>query len=100
VLVVLNVIEAFIGAERLGSAMDNLPFVVRVPFGIAGAFSAVGIITLWYGMLWDSWVTSNLPKRSKLRWTFLLVLTIMLGALIYYYRVFNKREVAAREVRT
>ncbi len=74
--------------------MDSLPFLVRVPFGLLGAFSAVGIITLFYGMLWDCWMTSKMTRTSKIRWTLLLVLTNMVGALIYYYRVFNKREAA------
>jgi hypothetical protein len=47
-----------------------------------GAFSAVGIISLWFGMIWDCWFASKKPNASKLRWTLLLVLTNMLGALI------------------
>ena len=95
-LVVLNIVEAVIVAEHLANAMDRLPFILRVPFGILGAFSAVGIIFLWYGMIWDCWFTSKMPKESKIRWTLLLVITNMLGARIYYYRIFNKRNLAIR----
>lgn len=95
-LVVLNIVEAFIGAEHLANVMDGLPFILRVPFGILGAFSAIGIIFLWYGMIWDCWFTSKMSKESKTRWTLLLVITNMLGALIYYYRVFDKRDLAIR----
>ena len=95
-LVVLNVVQAVVGAEYFASEVDRAPILLRVPFGILGAFSAVGIITLWYGMVWDCWFTSKMPKASKIRWTLLLVVTNMLGALIYYYRVFSKREVAMR----
>jgi hypothetical protein len=95
-LVVLNIVEAVIGAERLASTMGRLPFILRVPFGILGAVSAIGIIFLWYGMIWDCWFTSKMPKESKIRWTLLLVITNMLGALIYYYRIFNKRDLAIR----
>lgn len=95
-LVVLNVVQAFIGAEHLEKVMDRLPFILRAPFGVLGAFSAVGILFLWYGMIWDCWFRSKMSKESKIRWTFLLVITNMLGALIYYYRIFNKRDLAIR----
>jgi len=61
-MVVLNIVEAVIVAEHLANAMDRLPFILRVPFGILGAFSAVGIIFLWYGMIWDCWFTSNAKR--------------------------------------
>ena len=95
-LVVLNIVGAFIGSEQLADAMDRLPFILRIPFGILGAFSAIGIIFLWYGMIWDCWFRSKMSKESKIRWTFLLVIANMFGALIYYYRIFNKRELAIR----
>ena len=92
--VVLNFVAATVGAVRFESWTDGLSFLVRIPFGLIGAFSAVGIISLWFGMMWDCWFASKMPHASKLRWTLLLVLTNMLGALIYYYRVFNRRAVA------
>ena len=76
--------------------MGRLPFIFRVPSGILGAVSAIAIIFPWYGMIWDCWFTSKMPKESKIRWTLLLVITNMLGALIYYYRIFNKRDLAIR----
>ncbi len=93
-LIALNFVEATMGAERFEGWTDGLSFLVRIPFGVIGAFSAVGIIALWFGMMWDCWFASNMPHASKLRWTLLLVLTNMLGALIYYYRVFSRRAVA------
>ena len=71
-LAVMNIVGAAMGAERFESWTDGLPVLVRVPFGLIGAFSAVGIITLWFGMLWDCWFASNMPHASKLRWTLYL----------------------------
>jgi hypothetical protein len=93
-LVALSVAAGIIGAERFQGWTDNLPFLVRIPFGLIGAFSAIGIISLWFGMIWDCWFSSDMPSASKLQWTFLLVLTNMLGALVYYYRVYNRRAVS------
>lgn len=95
-LVVLDLAEVAIGAGRLESWADGLPFLVRIPFGLIGAFSALGIISLWFGMVWDCWFASSMPHASKLRWTLLLVFTNMLGALIYYFRVFKRRTPATR----
>ena len=91
-LVVLNIVQAAVGTERLASTMDSLPILLRVALGVLGAFSAIGITVLWYGMIWDCWFASGLSKQSKIRWTILLVVTNMLGALIYYHSLFNKRE--------
>ena len=93
-LIVLNFVEAMMGAGRFEAWTNGLPFLVRIPFGLIGAFSAVGMISLWFGMMWDCWFASTMPNASKLRWTLLLVLTNLLGALIYYYRVFNRRDAA------
>lgn len=96
VLVVLDLVEVVIGAGRFESWADGLPFLVRIPLGLIGAFSAVGIISVWFGTVWDCWFASKMPHASKLRWTLLLILTNMLGALIYYFRVFERRVPATR----
>lgn len=80
----------FVGYERL-KLLNQLPLVVRLPLGLLGSFSAIGIIALWFGMIWDCAVASGLPIRSRVKWLILLVLTNMLGALIYYFRVFRNR---------
>lgn len=89
-LIALNIVYAFVGYERM-KELDTLPFLIRLPFGLLGAFSAIGIIALWLGMIWDCAFTSGLHGWSKAKWLFLLVLTNQLGAIIYYFRVFKGR---------
>jgi hypothetical protein len=86
----LAIAEMLVGDERL-KFLDHLPFVVRLPLGLLGGFSAIGIIALWLGMIWDCAITSELPIWSRVKWLILLVLTNMLGALLYYFRVFRNR---------
>ena len=91
ILVTLNVVEVFVGDDRM-KALESLPILIRLPFGLLGAFSAIGIIALWFGMIWDCAVNSQMPVWSKVKWLALLVLTNTLGSLIYYYRVFKNRS--------
>jgi hypothetical protein len=83
----LYIAGEIVGDERVNS----LPFIVRLPFGLVGAFAAIGILSLWLGMIWDCAITSKLPVWSRVKWLLLLVLINWLGALIYYYRVFKDR---------
>jgi hypothetical protein len=93
-LAALNVIAIIAGRENIGW-LENPPFLVRLPLGILGVACAIGIISLWLGMMWDCLFVSKLPTPSRVRWLLLLLLTNMLGALIYYYTRFQKREPAA-----
>ncbi|MGP8173354.1 MAG: hypothetical protein ACLP7O_02255 [Terracidiphilus sp.] len=95
ILVALNIAVVVVGYERM-KALESLPVLIRLPFGLLGAFSAFGILTLWFGMIWDCAVTSNLQVWSKVKWLVLLVIINWLGALIYYYRVFRHRPVPPR----
>ena len=88
ILLLLNVLVVLLGS----SVVENVPFLVRLPLGILGALSAVGIIALWFGMMWNCVVVSQLPRLSKVGWFLLIVFTNMLGALIYYFLVFQKQE--------
>jgi hypothetical protein len=97
ILVAANIAYVFVGYERM-KTLEGLPFLIRLPFGLLGAFSAFGIIALWLGMIWDCAVTSNLPVWSKVKWLLLLVLINWLGALIYYYRIFKDRPLRPRAI--
>jgi hypothetical protein len=77
--------------DRFADFFNSLPFFVRLPIGILGGFSALGILTLWIGMIVDCLVSRKMSVLSKLGWLLALVLTNILGALIYYYAVFNKQ---------
>ena len=83
----MNVALAGVGSESL----QNLPFLMRLPLGVLGVFGALGIITVWLGMMWNCAVTSRLPMISKLGWLLLIVFTNMLGTLIYYFLVFQRQ---------
>src|SRR5579872_3920447 len=89
-LILGNIAYAIFGYERM-KGLESLPLFVRLPIGILGAVSAVGIITLWFGMIWDCVFASGLPAWSKAKWLAALVVINWLGALIYYYRVFAGR---------
>jgi len=86
-LTILNVMLALGGRETL----ENLPFLFRLPLGTLGVLSAIGIVTLWFGMMWNCVVVSSLPLSSKIRWILLLIVTNMLGTLIYYFVVFQRQ---------
>jgi len=86
-LLALGIVGGIVGDDRINS----LPFIVRLPVGLLGAFGAIGILSLWLGMIWDCAITSKLPAWSKVKWLLLLVLINWGGGLIYYYRVFKDR---------
>jgi hypothetical protein len=88
ILIIANIAYILVGYERMKS-LETLPFLIRLPFGLLGAFSAFGILALWLGMIWDCAFISGLPAWSRAKWLVVLVLTNQLGALLYYYRVFT-----------
>jgi hypothetical protein len=53
VLVVLNVAVAIVGREPFRGFAISHPSSI----GVAWAFGAVGIITVWFGMMWNCTVT-------------------------------------------
>lgn len=90
-LAALNVVAMIAGTEQLGAWMNNAAYLVRIPLGVLGAFTAIGVIALWIGMMLDCVLYSGLSWFSRLKWLLLLVVINMLGAFIYYFKVFNKR---------
>ena len=93
VLTAMNIALAMVGREGM-AWLDNLPFLVRLPLGVLGIAGAVGMLSLWFGMMWDCLFVSRLPLVSKIGWFLLLLVTNMLGTLIYYYARFQRREPA------
>lgn len=91
VLTVLNIALAVVGKERL-AWLDNMPILIRLPLGLLGVAAAIGIVSLWFGMMWDCLYVSRLSLFSKIGWFLLLLITNMLGTLIYYYARFQRRE--------
>ena len=89
-LILANIAYFTIGDEGM-KGLDNLPFLIRLPVGVLGAFSAMGIIALWLGMILDCAFNRDLPAWSKTKWLAALLIINWLGALLYYYRVFKDR---------
>jgi hypothetical protein len=58
-MVALNVVLAMGGRE----ALESLPFVIRLLLGTFGVLSAIGIIGLWFGMIWNCLVASGLTSQ-------------------------------------
>ncbi len=87
-ILVLSIAGGIVGDERIN---NSLPFIVKVPIGLLGAFSAIGIISLWLGMIWDCALIIKLPVWSRVKWLLVLLLINWLGGLIYYYRMFKDR---------
>ena len=93
-LLILNLLLATIGAEKLNSLLDNLP--TRVLLGALGVTGAFGGAALWIGMMWNCLTHSNTPLGSKIRWFLLIVFTNLLGALIYYFKVYRREGVESK----
>lgn len=93
-LILANIGYLIFGQERM-KGLEHLPLLIRIPIGLLGAFTATGIITLWLGMIWDAAFNSGLPAQSKAKWIAALLLINWMGALLYYYRVFNNRPKSA-----
>jgi hypothetical protein len=91
VLLILNFLLAMIGAEKLNSLLDNLP--TRVLLGALGVTGAFGGVALWIGMMWNCLTHSNASLGSKIRWFLLIVFTNLLGALIYYFKVYRREGI-------
>lgn len=92
IMVTMMIVGVFVGQERINS----LPLLIRLPLGLLGAFCSISTIAFWLGMILDCVFTSKLTVWSKIKWLFPLVLINVLGALIYYYRIFNVRPSLAQ----
>jgi hypothetical protein len=89
--VAMNIELAMVGREGLGW-LNNPPLLVRIPLGALGVFGTIGIVSLWFGMMWDCLFVSRLPLLPKIGWFLFLLITNMLGTLIYYYVRFQKED--------
>jgi|HubBroStandDraft_4_1064222.scaffolds.fasta_scaffold31852_1 hypothetical protein len=90
----IDVVAMIIGSERVWPWVNNMPDLARIPFGCLGAFTAIGGLALWIGMMLDCVLLSGLSWFSKLKWLLLMVVFNILGAFIYYFRVFTKHGLA------
>jgi len=88
-LMVAVLLASAIGGEEISSFLKNPPLMFRLPSAILGVLSAIGIIAVWIGMMWDCAFVVKLPTRSKIKWLVLMLLINWLGALIYYYSQYS-----------
>ncbi|UWZ85108.1 hypothetical protein [Occallatibacter riparius] len=62
-----------------------------LPFFLIGAFFGIGVIVLWFGMMWDCVFTNKLRIWSKALWLLLMIPTSCIGALIYFFCEYRNR---------
>ena len=82
-LLVLNLLVLARGAESI----TTLPAVFMSPIGIVGAAGALSCMALWPSMMWHCLVVNKSSVTQKALWFALLIFTIPLGAVIYYFVV-------------
>jgi hypothetical protein len=90
VVLTLDVVVVKFGA----SSVDNLPLLAKFPLSLIGAVGALSLFALWPGMIWHCLTVYRSSAARKAGWIALLLLTIPLGSLAYYFSVF-KRETEA-----
>lgn len=87
----LNVIFDVLRINPFYTMLDTWSNLALSPFFLIGAFFGIGVTVLWLGMMLDCAFASKLPVWSKALWLLLLIPTISIGALIYYFCVYRKR---------
>jgi hypothetical protein len=85
----LSVFSAISGYDPLG-AFDRWPILIWPLLAALILFLMIGGFVLWLGMIWDCAVTCEMSARSRVLWLILVIPTPYLGALIYYFCVFNR----------
>jgi hypothetical protein len=88
--VVLNVVAVFGGA----SAFNALPAISKLPLGLLGALGALSLFGLWPAMMWHCATSYPGGILGKLMWFLMLLFTIPVGTLAYYFVVFEPRQKA------
>jgi hypothetical protein len=83
---IVSVLSGFDSTKAL-----DWPLLILLPLTLICSFFAIGITVLWLGMIWDC-AFSKMPIGARIAWLVLLVLTCTLGALVYYFCVYNKRR--------
>jgi hypothetical protein len=82
------------------SAVDRWPSLIWLPLMALILFLTIGGFVLWLGMIWDCAVASEMSVRSRVLWLILVIPTPYLGALIYYFCVFNRRTLRQAQAET
>ncbi|MGC2637124.1 MAG: hypothetical protein WA294_08080 [Acidobacteriaceae bacterium] len=81
------------------AAIDKWPEVTWTLLGCLVVYLIGGMIVLWIGMIWDCATIGALQTWPRALWLILLILTQVVGALIYYFLIFRKRPLPARAKR-
>ncbi len=90
-LLALNVIFVAFRTNPFYTMLETWSNLALLPFALIGAFFGVGMIVLWFGMMWDCAFTRKMRVWSKVLWMLLLIPTSGMGALIYYFCVYRGR---------
>ena len=87
----LSVFSAISGYDPM-SAVDRWPSLIWPPVVALILFLTIGGFVLWLGMIWDCAGANKMSVRSRVLWLILVIPTPNLGALIYYFCVYNRRH--------
>lgn len=88
-LMALNVILVAFRINPFYRMLETGSNLALLPFSLVGAFFGIGVIVLWFGMIWDCAFNSKLRVSYKLLWLLLLIPTSGIGALIYYFCIYR-----------
>ena len=66
-------------------AFEHPPLGARIVGGAIGVFLPVAVSGFWIGTMWKCVVSRNHTVISKIGWLLLMLITNVLGSLIYYY---------------
>jgi hypothetical protein len=70
--------------------LSRVPWIVKILLGLVGAGGAFGFFALWLGMIWHCSAVWRVGTGRKIRWLLLLLLTMPIGSLIYYFAIFRE----------
>jgi hypothetical protein len=73
-------------------AFEKTPSIVKFILGIVGAAGAFGFFALWLGMIWYCLAVWRVGIAKKIGWFLLLLVTMPLGSLVYYFVVFEQAK--------
>lgn len=81
----------YLAVELFGpEILSRAPWVVKIPLGIIGAAGAFGFFALWLGMIWHCATVWHVGAGRKIGWLLLLLLTMPIGSLVYYFVIFKR----------
>jgi hypothetical protein len=92
----LSIFCAFSGYDLM-NAFDRWHRIIWPPLTALILFLIIGGTVLWLGMIRDCAIAREMSVRARVLWLILVVPTPNLGALIYYFCVYERRSLRQAE---